>query len=333
MQPSTWNDTNQHWVPQFLLKGFGIRKKASQIWELDKQTGVTAKRKVKDAASMQELLSDRDDELMGGIEIEATRPIGRIRKENLDISLRDRISIDRFVAALMQNDPYNGFDEEDARQDAINSVSKSVKDAVALWGGFFEPGVLESYMDERLNHDYLTLALGSENSVVQSMLHHMGLQAIFALEGDGFIIGDSPVLAVRSNEGAAGPSLLNPGSQVILPVSTQCMLFYSWATAPNLIAHGGTIDSRQLLSLNQDYSHEANCRFLYGRTEESLTQSRRPRVSWGNAQRSTEVDQGWFALQQHLASVQAKNAEKTKRDAEDLTLEARKLVEQAARRN
>ena len=23
MQQSTWNDTNQHWVPQFLLKGFG----------------------------------------------------------------------------------------------------------------------------------------------------------------------------------------------------------------------------------------------------------------------------------------------------------------------
>ena len=111
------------------------------------------------------------------------------------------------------------------------------------------------------------------------------------------------------------------------------MLFYSWATAPNLIAHGGTIDSRQLLSLNQDYSHEANCRFLYGRTEESLTQSRRPRVSWGNAQRSNEVNQGWFALQQDLASAQAKNAEKTKRDAEDLTLEARKLVEQAASRN
>ena len=34
MQPSTWNDTNQHWIPQFLLKGFGIRKRAASVYEL-----------------------------------------------------------------------------------------------------------------------------------------------------------------------------------------------------------------------------------------------------------------------------------------------------------
>ena len=333
MQPSTWNDTNQHWVPQFLLKGFGIKKKASQIWELDKRTGTTAKRKVKDVASKQGLLSDRDDELMRKLEIEATRAISRIRKVDLNISLRDRISIDRLVAAMIQNDPYNGFDEGKARQEAIDSVSKSVKEAVALEGGFFEPGTLESYMDERISHDYLALTLGGENYVVPSMLHHMRLQAIFAPEGDGFIIGDSPVLVVRSSEGAAGPNLRNPGSQVILPISTQCILFYDWATAPNLIAHGGTVDGRQLLSLNQDYSHESNCRFLYGRTEESLTQSRRPLVNWGNAQRSTGVGQGWFAFQQYFGSVEAKNAEEEKLNAEGLRLEARKLVQQAARQN
>ena len=333
MQPSTWNDTNQHWIPQFLLKGFGIKKNASQLWELDKRTGVATKRKVRGVASKQELLSDRDDELMKNIEIEAARPIGRIRKNNLDISLRDRISIDRLVAAMLQNDPHNGFDERNARQDAINSVSKSVKDAVALAGGILEPGTLESYMDERLNYDYLTLTLGAENSVVQSMLHHMALHVTFAMEGDGFIIGDSPVLAVRSNEGATGPSLLNPGSQVILPIGTQCMLFYDWATAPSLIARSGTIDSRQLLSLNQDYSHESNCQFLYGRTEESLTTARRPRVNWENSQRSNEVSQGWFAFRQHLANVQAKNAEKENRDAEGLRLEARELVQQVARQS
>ncbi len=333
MQPSTWNDSNQHWVSRFLLKGFGIKKKASQVWELDKRTGVTTRRDVEDVASKQELLSNRDDELMRSIENDATRPIGRIRKENLDISLRGRIAIDRLVAATIQNDPYNGLDERNARQDAINAVSKSVQDAFALAGGFIEPGTLEAYIDEQFNHDYLTLTLGSQNYAVQSMLQFMGLQAIFASEGDGFIIGDSPVLAIRSNEGAEGPSLLNRGSQVILPIGTRCILFYSWATEPNLIAHGGTIDSRQLLSLNQDYSHESNCRFLYGRTEECLTKSRRPRVRWGNAQRSTEVSQGWSAFQQHFASVQAKNAEKENRNAEGLRLEAHKLVQQAARQS
>ena len=333
MQPSTWNDSNQHWAPRFLLKGFGIKKKASQIWVLDKRTGGTARRKVEEVASKRELLSNRDDELMRSIENEATRPIGRIRKGKLDISLRDRIAIDRLVAAMIQNDPYNGFDERNARQDAINAVSKSVQDAFVQEGGFFEPGTLESYMDERLNHDYLTLTLGNRDYAVQSMLRHMGLKAFFILEGDGFIIGDSPVLAVRSHKGAEGPSLVNPGSQVILPISTQCMLFYSWATAPNPITHGGTIDSRQLLSLNQDYSHESSCRFLYGRTEESLTMSRRPRVKWRNAQRSTEVSQGWSAFQQHFASVQGKNAAEENRNAEGFRLEAHKLVQQVARQS
>ena len=284
-------------------------------------------------ASKQELLSNRDDELMRSIENEATRPIWRIRKGKLDISLRDRMAIDRLIAALLQNDPYNGFDERNARQDAINAVSESVQDAFALAGGFIEPGTLESYIDEQFNHDYLTLTLGSQNYAVQSMLQFMGLQAIFASEGDGFIIGDSPVLAVRSNEGAAGPSLLNRGSQVILPIGTRCILFYSWATEPNLIAHGGTIDSRQLFSLNQDYSHESNCGILYGRTEESLAKSRRPRVKWGNAQRSTKVSQGWSAFQQHFASVQAKNAEEENRNTEGLRLETHKLVQQAARQS
>ena len=333
MQPSIWNDSNQHWVPQFLLKGFGIKKKASQIWELDKRTGDTARRNVEEVASKQELLSNRDDELMKSIENEATRPIGRIRKGKLDISLRDRIAIDRLVAAMIQNDPYNGFDERSARQDAINTVSKSVQDTFAREGGFFEPGTLESYMDERLNHDYLTLTLGNRDYAVQSMLHHMGLKVFFATEGDGFIIGDSPVLAVRSNAGTEGPNLVNPGSQVILPISTQCTLLYDWTTVPNFIANGGPIDSRQLLSLNQDYSHASNCRFLYGRTEESLTMSRRIRLKWGNGQRSTDVSQGWSAFQQHSANVQAKNAAEETRNAEGLRLEAHKLVQQIARQS
>ena len=333
MQPSTWNDTNQHWVPRFLLKGFGLKGNASRVWEFDKQTGLAQIRKVKDVASEQRLMTESDDELMSQIEIRASRPIDLIRKKQLRITERNRSSIDQLVVAMLQNDPYNGFDEEKARRDAINSITRSVKEAVGLCGGVFEPGTLESFVDQRLNHDYLTLTLGGENSVVPLMLSHMGLQAIYAAEGECFIIGDSPVLAVRNSVGTAESSLLNPGSQVILPISSQCILLYDWATAPNLINHGGTIDSRQLLSLNHDYSHNSNCRFLYGRSEESLTGSRQLSLNWGNPERSTEVSKGWVAMQQYLAGVQAKNAERDKRNEEYLRVEARELVMQAARQN
>ena len=87
-QPSTWNDTNQHWIPQFLLKGFGIRSKSSTIYELDKQTKVVTVRNVEKIASKQHLLTDRDDDLVKAIERRATEVISAIRKldfaQNLD---------------------------------------------------------------------------------------------------------------------------------------------------------------------------------------------------------------------------------------------------------
>ena len=332
MQPSTWNDTNQHWVSQFLLKGFGIKGKASRVWELDKQTKLIEKRKVRDVASKPKLLTESDDELMIRIENEATQPIGQIRKRNLPITEKDRRAIDQLVAAMMQNDPYNGFDEEMTRQSAIEAVTKPVKEAIEHWGGVIEPGVLETFANQRLNHDYLTLALGRDNSMVPTMLGQMGLQAIYAPEGESFIVGDSPVLAVR-HRGTDGPSLLNLGSQVILPISSQCILFYAWSTEQNLIVDGGTVDSQQLLSINQDYLHQSNCRFLYGRTEECLTRSRQLRISWENPQRSTNVSRGWLAMRQHLASVHAKDAEEEEQASEMLMLEARELVLKAARQN
>ena len=115
MQPSTWNDTNQHWVSQFLLKGFGIKGNAAKVWQLDKRTGLVEICQVKSAASKQRLMTDRDDELMKHIEIQATGPIRNIRKRKLRITEKDRNAIDQLVAAMMQNDPYNGVDYEKAR--------------------------------------------------------------------------------------------------------------------------------------------------------------------------------------------------------------------------
>ena len=68
MQPSTWNDTNQHWIPQFLLKGFGLKGKANRVFQMDKTTRAIEVRKVSEVASTQGLLTDVDDGLMRSIE-------------------------------------------------------------------------------------------------------------------------------------------------------------------------------------------------------------------------------------------------------------------------
>ena len=55
MQPSTWNERNQHWIPQFLLKGFGTKGNASTVYELDKQTKKIRLAPVDDVASKEHL--------------------------------------------------------------------------------------------------------------------------------------------------------------------------------------------------------------------------------------------------------------------------------------
>ena len=207
MQQSTWNDTNQHWVPQFLLRGFGIKGNTSRVWELDKQTGSTRICRVKDVASKPKLLSERDDTLMRKLESRANRPIQSIRKGNLRIRDGDRNVIDQLVAAMMMNDPY-GIDYQKTRREVIESTSRSVKEDMEYWGGTIETRTLEEFVGERFNHDYLTIALEGGNGIVLSMLRLMGLRAVYSQGGEWFVVGDSPILAVRSR-GEDGPSTVS----------------------------------------------------------------------------------------------------------------------------
>ena len=118
MTPSTWNDTNQHWIPQFLLKGFGIAGKASYLYELDKRTGSIERRNVADAASKPHLLSELDDELVRKIEVVSSKAVARIRKGDLHIDKEDRQALDALTWVLYLNDPYE-IDKETTRQAVI----------------------------------------------------------------------------------------------------------------------------------------------------------------------------------------------------------------------
>ena len=292
MQPSTWNDTNQHWVPRFLLKGFGLKGKASRVFELDKETGEIRTRKVSDVASKTGLLTDRDDELMKDIEIRSNKVIDKIRKENLRITEAERRDLDQLVAAMMQNDPHSGFDREQTRTEVIEATSQTVIDAFSFWGGEVDPQDMKEIIDESLNHDYLTLTHSREHGQILKMLAYMGLTANYHEGEESFIIGDSPLLMVRgSTDGHA--NLLNRGSQVILPIGSKCILAYQWATPMNLIEDGHLAGTEQVLSLNWDFYHNSNCHFVYSRTIESLEKSRMMRLQWMPRTRSQSVANGW----------------------------------------
>ena len=92
-------------------------------------------------------------------------------------------------------------------------------------------------------------------------------------------------------------SLLNPGSQVILPISSGCILVYAWATEMNVITDGGTLVREQVRSLNSDYYHGTNSRYVYGRDEEVLKRSRLMSLEKSPRERSNDVKDGWFRMQ------------------------------------
>lgn len=329
MQPSTWNDTNQHWIPQFLLKGFGTSERASQVYELDKQTGAISVRKVAEVASKQHLLTERDDELMRHIEERSSRAIGAIRKGNLDIGEDGRKGVDKLVWTMMLNDPYSGSDDEARRQRVIEKSTRKWIEAINRNGGIIDELDMENLVANLLNHDLLTIGTNTVGNIGLRILRLMGLRAYKPANAEFFTIGESPVMAVRGVANG-GRSLLNPGSQVILPVSSKCLLVYAWSTETNVIEDGGALNKEQVRSLNSDYYQESNSRYMYGRNREVLQRSRLMSLNWTPRGRSTEVKAGWAQMQMEQFISQklgeARDAEQT-RNVDSL---ARELVLKAA---
>ena len=327
MQPSTWNDTNQHWIPQFLLKGFGIPRKASSVCQLDKQTKAFAVRKVSEAASKPRLVTDRDDELMREIERLAAPAVNAIRKGDLNrIGLKERQVIGRLVCAMMLNDPYSDIDTDATRKETIAEVTAKLNEALNKSGGMIDEQTIRNSFDERLNHDYLSVFMNSTSNQVILPLSLMGLRAYRPIDGEFFIIGDSPILVAR-NVVNGESSLLNPGSQVILPISSGCILVYAWATEMNVITDGGILGREQVRSLNSDYYHETNSRYVYGRDEEVLKRSRLMSLEKSPRERSNDVKDGWFRMQHEQQIRQRQMESQDAAHARMLENEARELVE------
>ena len=298
MQPSTWNNSNQHWIPQFLLRGFGIRKKASRICELDKQTNAISVREVNEVASKSWLLTVKDDQLLRTIENRVNKAVEAIRKGNLDSIGEDgRQTVDKFVCAMMLNDPHGGADAEATREKVIHEGVSDLSEGVQRLGETPDETYFQSSLDEMLGHNWLSGFMGSASNWIVIALGLMGLRAYKATDGEFFIIGDSPVLVVP-NATNGNADLLNSSAQVILPIRSDYILVYAWTTDKNVIDNGGTLDKAQVRSLNSDYYHWTKSRCIYGRNEETVRRSGMLTLAGRPLERSNHVSNGWFMMQQ-----------------------------------
>ena len=281
-----------------MLKGFGIRSKSSTIYELNKQTKVVTVRNVEKIASKQHLLTDRDDDLVKAIERRATEVISAIRKGNLDsIGEEGRQTIDRLVCAMMLDDPYGGADAEATREKVIHEGVSDLSENVQRLRGIPDETYVQSSLDEILGHNWLSGFMGSASNWIVIALGLMGLRAYRATDGEFFIIGNSPVLVVP-NAANGKADLLNPSAQVILPIRRDYVLVYAWITDTNVIDNGGTLDKAQVRSLNSDYYHWTKSSCIYGRNEETVRRSGMLTMAGRPRERSNDVNNGWFMMQQ-----------------------------------
>ena len=328
MQASTWNQTNQHWIPRFLLKGFGIKRRASQVYTLDKQTNKITECDVNDVASKQGLLTERDDKLMGIIEVHCASVIDRIRKGNLNISPEQRQTIDTLVYAMMMNDPYNGIDIDAAREASVKDLTSEMTRALARSGGYTDHQYLNAYVNGSLNHDHLNILMDTKFSAVRTALALMGLSVYTPEAGEFFVIGDSPVMVVRSTVDGQR-SLTNPGSQVILPIGSLCALVYSWETPINSIQHGGVIARDQVRSLGFDYYSHSSSRYIFGRHRAALEYARMSENRRDASARSTNVNDGWVKMQSEMRMGSIAYAKSKDDFKNNLDVIARDLVKRA----
>ena len=329
MSPSSWNETNQHWIPRFLLKGFGAKGQASLVYALDKLVDTVTLRKVAEVASARHLLTDRDDQLMKNIEVQSSPVVERIRKGRIEITNRERRILDKLVFALIRNDPYNRFGNDETRLELIQTLSEKIRKTLNLHGGSAEPGTIETFIDERFTHDYLDISINPQDNLPLQALGLMGLTVYDAPADTAFVLGDSPVLILRGTTNGQR-SLLNPGSQVILPIHSKKVLVYTWDKPSNLLDSGSPMHQKQVVSLGRDYYRNSNCRYIYGRNQELLGRSQMLQVEWVSPVRSNRVSEGWYKMR--LDSLQVAKSRQVN-DAEDkrvLDREIQDMVRKAA---
>ena len=317
--PSTWDGTNQHWIPQCLLKKFSIRKKSNHVYMLDKDTNCVTVRPIKKIASKPGLLTALDNQRLTDIETRAAPVLRRIRGNKLRLTIEDRAHLDLLVFSMIIADPYSGVDEAKMRKRVVEDTAKHIAERALLQGLPVDRPRLEASCMAIMSRDVLSIALDSEAKLTTMALHLMGLSMYAAPEP--LVIGDSPVLVARAAEDGV-PSLLNFGSEILLPIGSHHILHYDWgattglATPENGVIERGPDLTRELAHyVGQSYYDSTASRYIFGGTNGAVDHiSNAPRLSPSLSKEDYTPSVGWHAMQWFAAWVKE---ERQRRDRED----------------
>ena len=289
MTPSTWNETNQHWIPQFLLKGFGRRGNVSCVYELDKRTKAIAVRKVSEVASRRGLVTEQDDSRLQKIEKAAAEAMSLVRKRTDIENMRAGDVMDGFGAlhalaeAMEPINPYIGANAQGSRTAVVDAFVATVTETMGQNGEAIDERDFRKYVDGILNHDVLSVDGFYRHLMWDFHIH-------IAPDGECFVIGDSPVITIRSADGLP--------LQRILPVSNKRVVTftYNWSRGrARILGETDTLPISSILSrevvrsLNAHYFHRTSSQYIYGKNERILKQSTLQPREWA-IDESTSAD-------------------------------------------
>lgn len=224
-------NTNQHYVPQMLLRGFTTIPDGEQVWVFDKRTGnrfptalrnIAAERGYYDlgGSAVLDAAMNRADDITAAI-------INKIRERRSlsGISLDDRGMLAGFV--VMQMLRTRGYQEQTKHlvQTLKTKIREKGKLSPALEAQFSE----EQLSEERLREEYLRYI----PQFTGDYLPHLVDKDLLLYETPRnvpFCICDNPVVlnnTLNSGDGIRGTlGLAVPGIEIYLPISSELTLAY-----------------------------------------------------------------------------------------------------------
>lgn len=300
--PNAGNESNQHWLSVFILKGFGLPRNREHVYTLDKQTSDIDIRSVDDVASKIGLLTNLDNNRMSEIEGRINNPLHHIRKGKLDLTTDERKLVDELVLTLILADPYEGVNIGKLSKEVTKDITDQMANIGIRNGLLVDRQRFKDSIQNAIPRDFLTLALEAEHGLTKAALQLMGLRVHKAPEP--IVLGDSPVLIARAARNGK-PSLTAFGSEIALPIAYNSILIYDWSTPPNTIAYGPPLTPAQIQLVRQRYCHPTKGQFVFSRTKEALHETRNAQQQASERSGGTSVPSWGWALMQEIE----KNAE------------------------
>ena len=271
MLPSAWNAANQHWISQFLLRGFGTKRRRSEVYRLDRSDGSLSCERVERVASRSFLMTELDDQVLRVIEDRASQTVSLLRKSRFGLFAEaDRRALDLLVLSLVFNHPSWIPEKERIRHEVVWERGLDVMWAHPIYGTAVLADAVMSAVDGAAGRNYFHGVITSRSSSSVEHMRAMRLTAYVPPLGHSFVIGDQPVVTLRPDLSAPRRWLYGD-EMVVLPISHDVLLVYDRPAPPNLLSFGGPVSNGFFGMMDEIYRSGSAGRYVYGRTPGSLT--------------------------------------------------------------